>query len=395
VLFVAETVSLGQVLRPALLARSLDPARYDIHFAAAHFDPMVFDGAPFRRWNIHSVSPGQVQAAIQAGSRIHEPATLERYVQEELTLIAAARPALIVGDFRPSLAVSAPASGVPLMNVVSAYWSPRAVRGAFPMPDHPIVRRVGEARALRYFPRALPHALSYFAAPVNALRKRHKLAPLGDLLEQMVWGDHVIYPDTPSLVPLSHTTPAARYIGPILWSAPVTAPDWFDQLGRTRPLIYLTMGTSGNPGALPVILQALGTLHVHVMVATADSEPGPEIPSNVRLARFLPGTEACRRASLVICNGGASTAYQALSEGCPVLGIPHNLDQYLAMSGICQAGAGRMLRSGTLQAGQVRLAAQQMLEQQSERSAAARVAADFARWNAAGRFREAIEEVLG
>ena len=45
-------------------------------------------------------------------------------------------------------------------------------------------------------------------------------------------------------------------------------------------------------------------------------------------------------------NGGSTTGYQALAEGRPVLGIPFNLDQYLASQAIERTGAGLVVRAG-------------------------------------------------
>ncbi len=81
-------------------------------------------------------------------------------MQEELELIERVRPALVVGDFRLSLAVSAAVSGVRCATLINAYWSPYAERDGFPVPDHPIVSLLGVELAERYFPRAIGSAFA-------------------------------------------------------------------------------------------------------------------------------------------------------------------------------------------------------------------------------------------
>src|SRR5438132_2651447 len=98
ILFVSEAVTLAQVVRLATLARSLDPTRYEVHFAAARFDELVFGGAPFLRHPIFSLSPEVVEARVVGGRRIYGASTLARYVAEERALLTALRPALVVGD---------------------------------------------------------------------------------------------------------------------------------------------------------------------------------------------------------------------------------------------------------------------------------------------------------
>ena len=72
----------------------------------------------------------------------------------------------------------------------------------------------------------------------------------------------------------------------------------------------------------------------------------------------------------MICNGGSTTGYQALAAGRPVLGIAANLDQYLAMTAIENAGAGVLLRAGTLTAAAVRRAVTDLLGDVRKQAAA-------------------------
>ena len=60
---------------------------------------------------------------------------------------------------------------------------------------------------------------------------------------------------------------------------------------------------------------------------------------------FAPGDLVCRRAKLVVCNGGSPTTNQALTNGVPVLGIAQNMDQFLNMQAIEQFGAGLLVRA--------------------------------------------------
>jgi UDP:flavonoid glycosyltransferase YjiC (YdhE family) len=98
--------------------------------------------------------------------------------------------------------------------------------------------------------------------------------------------------------------------------------------------------------------------------------------------------------ALVICNGGASTAYQALNEGVPVLGIPTHFDQYLAMTAIEKAGCGILLRGGSLTAEKVRQAARTILETSAYREAAQRMKFVFSQYNAADRFSNFLEKAV-
>ncbi len=387
VLFVSEAVTLAQVVRLATLARALDPARYEVHFAAARFDEMIFAGTTFTRHRIHSLAPDTVAARVASGRRLYGRRLLSRYVEEERALLRALRPGLVVGDLRLSLSVSAPLEGIPHAALINAYWSPQAVRREFPLPDHPIVSLLGVRLAAQYFPKARPAVFRHFARPVNALRARHGLPSLGSLADVLTHGDHVLFPDVPALVPTRDLPAHQRYLGPVLWSPPVPLPPWWGALDPQRPTIYVTLGSSGRVERLPLVVEVAAQLGYQVLVATAGrSSLELRVPRHVHVADYLPGHLAARRAAVVVSNGGSTTGYQALAEGRPVLGIAANLDQHLAMAAIEDAGAGLLLRAGTLARKPLAQALERLVGEPSYARAAVRLSEEFARWDAPADF---------
>jgi UDP:flavonoid glycosyltransferase YjiC (YdhE family) len=104
----------------------------------------------------------------------------------------------------------------------------------------------------------------------------------------------------------------------------------------------------------------------------------------------LPGELAARRSALVISNGGSTTGYQALAQGTPVLGIPYNLDQYLAMQGIERAGAGLALRAGSVTVPEVRAAVALLLARSDYRERAREIARALRRYDARQRFADFV-----
>jgi UDP:flavonoid glycosyltransferase YjiC (YdhE family) len=401
VLFVSEAVTLAQVVRLATLARALDPARYEVHFAAATFSPLIFDGLDgspplgATRHTIESLSPEVVDARVVAGRRLYGRRTLAAYVREDRALLARVRPALVVGDLRLSLPIAAPLERVPHAALVNAYWSPHAVRPeGWPMPDHPIVRLLGPARAERHFPRALPLVMRHFAAPVNALRRAHGLPPLGDMSGVLTSGDHVLFPDVPALVPTAGAPVHHRYLGYVPWSPPVGLPPWWASLDRARATVYVTLGSSGRVQRLPLVVEAAASLGCQVVVSTAGRTRLAPAP-NVFVADYLPGDLAAARADVVVSNGGSTTGYQALAAGRPVLGIASNLDQYLATQAIVRAGAGLMIRAGTATRDDVRAALARLFGEPSFTTAARAAAAALRAHDAATTFRAFVDEATG
>ena len=395
ILFVSENVTMAQVVRLVVLAGALDPRRYELHFACSEFDDLVFAGSPLIRHRLFTIAREKVFRALAAGRRLYEKNVLARYVEDELELFARVQPHLVVGDFRLSLTVSAPLAGVPHAALINAHFSPYAARTSIPVPDHPIVKLLGVEKAQRYFPQAVPHVFEHFARPVNALRAEHGLPRIGSLLEVLTHGDYTLYADVPALSPVHELPASHRYLGPVLWSPRVAKPAWWSEVGRQRPCAYVTLGSSGNVTALPIVLDALATLPVDVMVATAGRANLARVPERVFVADFLPGNEAARRSAFVISNGGSATTHQALSEGVPVLGIASNLDQYLGMNDVEHAGAGILLRAGTLRVDTVRDAAARALREDTLHAAARRMASELARYDACSRFAAFVDSATG
>lgn len=136
-------------------------------------------------------------------------------------------------------------------------------------------------------------------------------------------------------------------------------------MGRTKssaaPIIYLTLGSSGDTRTLPVLVEGLAALGGTVLVATAGRTVLAQQHRNVYAEKFLPGAEASEVADLVVCNGGSPTTYQALAAGKPVLGIPSNLDQCLNIAALKSAGVGEILRIGSLSKAEVQQVANSTL----------------------------------
>jgi UDP:flavonoid glycosyltransferase YjiC (YdhE family) len=395
ILFVAEAVTLAHVGRAIALARALDPQQYEVHFACADGYDFCFEGCDFTRWPIRSIPSGQFLEALAEGKPVYDEATLARYVEDDLALLAQVAPDVVVGDFRLSLSVSARVARVPYIALINAYWSPYTAP-QYRVPNIPLTRFLPVPVADLLFRAARPIAFALHARPLNNVRRKHGLPALGnDLRRVYTDADHTLYADAAELFPPVNMPVEHSYIGPVTWSPPIPTPDWWDELPQDKPLVYVTLGSSGQGQLLPLVLEALASLPVTVLAATAGNIDLASVPPNARVARFLPGEAAARRAALVVCNGGSPTCHQALVAGVPVLGIASNLDQFLNMDGIMRAGAGTLLRADRLKAAQVWSAASMLLDSPATAEAARVVARTFAAYNPNARFQALLGRLFG
>jgi len=361
VLFVGEAVTLAHVARPIALVRKLVARGYRPVLAA---DPRFAELCPAGDWEtaeIRSIPSADFLRALARGKPVYDLATLERYVDDDLALLRAVRPAVVIGDFRISLAVSARLVGVPYINVTNAYWSPYA-RPRWHAPTMPWSRHVPAALDDRVFRFARPLAFRLHARPMQALARRHGLPSAGmELRHVYTDGDLTLYADSPALVATYDRPSSHRYLGFIDWAPSVPLPPWWEALQAAARPIYVTLGSSGDVAKLPHVLTGLARLGCPVVVAAAGASTPASLPGHVHVADYLPGDVVARHSCLVVCNGGSPTSHQALLAGVPVLGIPDNLDQVLNMSYLQEAGVGDWLRPQQVSADSVERLARRLL----------------------------------
>jgi len=345
ILFVAEAVTLAHVARPAVLANGLDHDMYEVTFATDPRYNQLFPELSGYRRDIWSIPSEDFLNALAKGSPLYSKRILERYVEDDLKLIDEIKPGLIVGDFRLSLSISARLRQIPYATIANVYWSIYS-NNDYPVPQLPMTRLLGIGLSQFFFDLSRPMAFALHCIPLNSVRRKYGLESLGyDLRKIYTDADEVLLADVPEYLPISAEARQHRYLGPIPWSPVSKLPSWWDTIDRTRPIVYVTLGSSGRVELLPIALEALAQLPVTVIATTAGRAKLAAVPDNAMISEYVPGDEAAGMASLVICNGGSLTTYQAIQNGTPVLGIVSNLDQHLNMSYFSRAGIGAVMRS--------------------------------------------------
>ncbi|HEX8546295.1 MAG TPA: nucleotide disphospho-sugar-binding domain-containing protein [Cytophagaceae bacterium] len=342
-LFISEDITLSQVVRLVELAKSVSGI-YEIHFASSHAYPFVFNDCEFTHWKLTCITSDYMQKKLDKGAPIYSETILLGYVEQELHLYDQIKPDLIISDFRWSVSISAPYAKISYAIIINSYWNLNKLDFRLPIPNHPISSVFGHTTSQFFFQYAVPLFFYLYALPVNRLRKKFNLPKIGTLQDVLTKADFTLYPDTPLLSPLNVLGPKEIFLGPVVWSPDLNFDFTWKKDIDHLPLVYYTPGSSGNKKLNHIILERLAKMPVRVLFSSAGDDT-IQYGSNIIAAPLIPGNKACKNASLVICNGGSSTAYQSLYEGTPVLGIPSNLDQQISAKIIQRTGAGLLLNN--------------------------------------------------
>lgn len=348
-LLVAEGATLAHVGRPLLLARAAVARGFDVTLAVPSRYRWAVGDLPVTCVDLVAQAPEVFALRLSKGQPLYDFGTLDAYVADDLRLLSEVKPDWVVGDFRLSLSVSARLAQVPYATISNAYWSPYyRLDTGWPVPDLPLTRVLPIRIARGMFNLVRPLAFRMHAVPMERLRRKHGLTSLGhDLRRAYTDADRTFYADIPSLFTLDAAPSVHRVVGPLAWAPDIALPAWWKALPEDRRVVYLTMGSSGDASVAAPLALALAEAGWCVMMASAGAQPVTH--PLIHVAPFIPGLEACRRADVVVCNGGSPTSQQALLAGKPVVGIPSNLDQYLNMEALERRGVGALMRSDRIQ----------------------------------------------
>lgn len=239
---------------------------------------------------------------------------LPRHTIRDLTpLRAELAPDLIIyNEWDPGAAVVAMAAGVPAVEyrISRTYLPDGDARRALPLG--------ADDRAELFAAHGLP------GVPANRFL---------DLLPPSLQDPAVL--DDPRRLPMR----------PVAWADPGAAVPDRVRADRSRPLVYLTLGTTPNDvRVLQTALAGLAKHDVNVLVALGQlSAESLRADDRVRLVRWVDQAEVLRHADLVIHHGGSGTTLGTAAAGLPQLVLPQRADQFSQAVAVTAAGVGRAL----------------------------------------------------
>lgn len=397
ILLVAEALRLSNAARLATLGRALHAAGYTVVLAA---DPRCRDlvgDLPFRVVPLRSgLTREEVTARWRAMMPLFDPATLERYVREDIRLMRAVMPDLVIGDMRPSLPISARGQGVRYAVIVDATFSAEC-KLPFELPELPLTDFIGRGPAQNLFDLLVPVGMFVHALPANLTRLNHGIGGWHlDVRQSYTDADLVIYPNIPEIVPMNELPPTHRFIGPILWSSGTQAPPpaWWDSLPADRPIVWVDLSVADAGSPVTAILDGLEGVGATVVVSAAPDNPIVTGRKGILAAERLRSTQMARHASVVVTNADTTAIQQSLAAGTPVLVVPEPAESVAYANAVRARGAAEVLRGGDASPEALRHTLVRMLADPAYREAALEISALMAKYDSSRLIVDFVDDVL-
>ena len=336
---------LAHTTRALMIAEELRARGANVAFAMRGDKTAIVKAAGFRVHDIVGVPLHSVLRRLREGSpKLSSSGQAAECVTADVDILKRERPDLVLSDFRPSMPAAARITKTPHVSVLNATWTPfldqEQVRLIW--PGH---TRFGSAagrlaRALSgpdlmrlrsldsVFQRVFRHMLGYAASPFNEIQAAHGVPRCPDLFHYWL-GDLTLVPDYPSFMPIRKDAPASvKMIGPLVWQSENFAEieELEAKLDRSRPTIYATVGSTGDPRLFSLMIDAANRKNWNLIITKAGLA---DIASskNVFVYDFLPGEAVMRASDVTICQGGSGTVNQAIAASCPFVGVACNADQ--------------------------------------------------------------------
>jgi len=395
ILFISETVTMSHLIRPLKIASHLPLDHYEIHFAATHIpDFLKNELNNFKTYQIqHGVSEKKFLSAIAHGQHPYTESILKNYVEEDLKLLKAIKPDLVIGDMRLSLKISAKLANIPYLNISNSTWDSSAILPLL-VPELPVVKVFGVRLSQFVYSMIREDILSKLAKPFNQIAQSYGVSEYGSYYDVLTSGDYTAYVDLKSLVKCKSYKPNKINVGALLYSMNTSHAVSPVQKKKQKQRVVVSLGSSGPTNQLQNMINTLAELDIELVVATSGKNITLPQSKDIIAASYLPLDQVLADADLLIFNGGSGSGYLGLSHGVPLLCIPSNIDQHQFSHAISQKGAGDIIRSDKLSMKKLKSMVAEMLNNNQMKLAARAIAIEMSEENPAKEIEKLIETIL-
>ncbi|UWU74780.1 glycosyltransferase [Bradyrhizobium huanghuaihaiense] len=179
---------------------------------------------------------------------------------------------------------------------------------------------------------------------------------------------------------------SVHFVGtPPIIANQVPPPPWAEDLDGSRKVVLVTQGTVANHNFNLLVAPTLAALADEpdiLVIATAGGRPvnaiPGKVPSNARLARYLPFEWLLPNVDVLVTNGGYGSVNQAMSFGIPLVTAGLTEDKADVNARVAWSGVGIDLGTNEPTPEAIRNAVRAVLDQPRYQRRATRIADEFA-----------------
>jgi len=196
--------------------------------------------------------------------------------------------------------------------------------------------------------------------------------------------------------------PSVLFVGsPPIIPGQAPLPPWAHELDGSRKVVLVTQGTVANHNFQLLIAPTLAGLanepDVLVVATTGgrpvDAIPGA-VPSNARVATYLPFEWLLPRVDVLVNNGGYGSVNQAMSFGIPLVTAGMTEDKADVNARVAWSGVGVNLATNEPTQEALRAAVRTVLDRPAYRMRASQMADEFARIDTRSEILSIIKQVV-
>lgn len=392
-----ESVTVAHVARPLQIAKVLRDRGVEVIFGMGERYRWLIEEAGFETRPLYCADSEVLLGAVRSLNFSEQTAHLPYYFKSDLiTMRALGDVDLVLADFRFTVRLSAECLGIPHVAITNGYYTPyysvlpelpEAIAGAWPAA----FRRF---RPLRSLIRAV--VPKFHALPYQKLsRKYHLKTEIRSGFDIAVSNALTLICDVPEFTPQKNLPKHYQFIGPILWEPEnhfQPLPEEFD--GKRRPLVYITLGTSGEHGILQDMIKAFEKSEYDAVISTGAKDQ-VYLSENIFAVPFVQASQVLKKANLMICHGGNGSIYQALSFGIPVLCVTTFYDQEWNGQRVRELGLGESLFHSHLKKTAILPLAKKIMNDEKIRTSARNFKMIMARWNGPELAAQKILDLIG
>jgi len=356
---------LAHTSRPLEIAKLLRQIGHEIIFAGDGHYLELARKIGFPTFSLLTVDPDQSLVVSRKGRvNYYNYEFTKVCVDEELKILEKIKPDLVLADWRLSISTSCELAGIPLVCIMNAAWTNYyTVRTR--APEHlKITQILGKKFTTLFIPWIKNFIISYDIRDINKYRREKGLEGYINFWD-VIKGDLNLLVDIPEYGPTVDLPDNYKYIGPIMWEPEVQIPNWLEKLDTTKPTIYFTMGSTGNPSFFEKAIEIFGDSEYQCIMTTAGMVESSNVPENFFIVDYAPGSVILEKSDIVVCHGGNGTIYQAMCKGVSIIGIPTMHDQEFNLDMVEELGIGIHLSELKFQPAHLVRAVQKILSNKS------------------------------